>query len=749
MIHPHGVWSARFVVALAAIVVGPQLAAAGTASSGVADERPRLTFELDVMPILTAASCNSGGCHGKQRGQKGFQLSLLGFDADADFAALVHEGRGRRLSVAAPAESLLLQKATAEVSHGGGPRLQRDGPLYQVLARWIAEGMPRSGELDPVLERIDIAPQERTLQRGDRESLSVTARYSDGSTRDVTHLTTFLSNEPAIVAVDKQGRIAAGDISGEASIMARYLTEISTWNSGVAVEGKVDPASYEQLPADTKIDELVWSRLRDLNLIPSARCSDSVFLRRAHLDLIGRLPTPDEVRVFLSDEQDDKRRRLVDALLERPEYADFWATKWADLLRPNPYRVGIKATMSLDAWIRDVFRRNLPYDQWVRQLVTAKGSTWRNGSVTLFRDRRAPDEMTTIVSQLFLGVRLECAKCHHHPFEVWGQDHFYRLAAFFSRVGRKGVGLSPPISGGEEIVFASESGAVRHPLTGETLAPKPLHSDAPEIGADQDPREALADWMVSPDNEYFAKAGANRVWSELMGRGLVEPVDDMRITNPPSNGPLLDALADLYREVEFDQKRLLREIANSYVYQLSSLPNDRNVGDVTNYSRHYRRQLSAEVLLDMVSDVTGIPDEYTGRGGGVAVPRGSRATEAWTFRTDSLFLDAFGRPDPNQDPPCERLVDSTVVQALHLMNAPRIQEKVSADDGQAARLAASELAPREIITELYLATYSRFPTEQELAELEGEFGDEAQQRRQATEDIMWSLINTPEFMLSD
>jgi hypothetical protein len=714
-----------------------------------ADPAARLTFELDVMPILTAAGCNSGPCHGKQRGQNGFQLSLLGFDPDFDYAALAYEGHGRRLSAAAPAESLLLQKATGRVPHGGGARLDPEGPLYRTLLAWIEQDAPRSGPEDPVLSHISLAPERRTLRKGETAALTVTAHYADGSTREVAALTKFLSSEPAVVAVDERGVLRAGAISGEASIMARYLTEIATWQTGVAVEGEVDPAEYARLPRYNRFDDLVWDRLREMNLLPSGLCSDSTFLRRAHLDLIGRLPSADEARSFLEDAAPDKRVRLVDALLERPEYADYWATKWADLLRPNPYRVGIKATLSMDAWIRDVFRRNVPYDRWVRDLVAAQGSTWRNGAVTFFRDRREPEEITTAVCQLFLGVRLDCARCHHHPFEVWGQDHFYGMAAFFARVGRKGDGLSPPISGAEEMVFVGETGSVVHPLTGQPMAPTPLRAAAAaEIAPDEDPRVALAAWMTAPENEFFAKAGANRVWSELMGRGIVEPVDDLRTTNPPTNAPLLEALAAFYRENGFDQKKLLREIATSYVYQLSSLPNDRNASDHANYSRHYRRQLGAEVLLDAVGDVTGVGSDFKGDRG-LAAPRGSRATEIWTRRTPSRFLDAFGRPDANLDPPCERLVGSTVVQALHMMNAPDIHAKVVDDAGRAAQLAASSLAPREIIRELYLSAYSRQPAEDELTALEIEFGDGSDLRRKATEDVLWSMLNSAEFLLSD
>ncbi len=707
-----------------------------------------VSFELDVMPVLSAAGCNAGACHGKQRGQNGFQLSLLGFDADFDYEALVHQGRGRRVSPAAPDSSLLLLKGSARVPHGGGPRLDRSSPLYAVIRKWIAQGMPRSNPEEPKLQGIVVEPVERILELHETQQLSVTANYSDGSSRDVTHVATFQSNEPAIVAVDKVGLLRAGSLAGEASIMVRYMGNIATWNTAIPHQGDVSPDHYEHLPRWSFIDEFVWTRLKQLKMEASPPVNDATFLRRAHLDIIGRLPTPVEAREFLQDQDPNKRRRLIDRLLERPEYADHWASKWADLLRPNPYRVGIKATLNLDAWIRDVFRRNLPYDEWVHQLVTAQGSTWRNGAATLFRDRRQPEEITTAVSQLFLGVRLECAKCHHHPFEVWGQDDFYGMAAYFARVGRKGSGISPPISGGEEIVYTNTSGNVNHPITGKSVAPKPLFGVAREVTATEDPRKVLAEWLVSSQNEYFARAGANRIWAELMGRGLVEPVDDLRATNPASNGPLLAALAEEFRRVEFDQKEFIRSITNSYVYQLSSTPRTSNTSDRRNYSRHYRQQMRAEVLLDAVCDVTGIGEAFVGESRH-AVPPDTRAAEAWTFRLSSPFLDAFGRPDANQDPPCERIGDSTVVQALHMMNAQHMHDKVTNDQGRAAKLAESDLKAGQILDELYLSAYSRYPNAEEHSAAEPLFGASTDQRRKATEDLMWAVLNTPEFLLKN
>lgn len=708
----------------------------------LAAESPRITFELDVLPVLTAAGCNQGACHGKARGQNGFQLSLLGFDSEFDYTRITKDARGRRVFPAAPEQSLLLRKASAEVSHGGGERLKKGGEEYELLRKWIEQGMPRRLPTDPELTGVTLSPAEHKLSAGQHEQLRVTAHYSDGGTRDVTRRSTFQSNESAVVAVEPGGLIKAGELPGEAAIMARYMGHLATWNTLIPLPGTVDERVYAELPRKNFIDELVWTKLKELGVTPSAPAGDSTFLRRAYLDVIGRLPTTDEARAFLADPSPSKREALIDVLLARDEYADFWANKWADLLRPNAYRVGIKATFHLDAWLRDAFRKNLPYDQFVRSLVTARGSTWRNGAATLFRDRREPPEIATAVSQLFLGIRLECAKCHHHPFETWGQDDFYGFAAYFSRLGHKGVGLSPPISGGEEMIFAAAKGSVIHPGTGAEVPAKPLFGSAGTFAAGDDPREVLADWMLSPDNPFVAKVAANRIWADLMGRGLVDPVDDLRVTNPASNEALLTALAKHFREVGFDTKRLIRTIMTSYVYGLSSVPGERNVADTRNYSRHYRQRLRAEVLLDAVSDITDVAETFA------ALPAGSRATAIWSHRVDSLFLDAFGRPDANQDPPCERTGETTMVQTLHMMNAPNLHRKVTGDEGRVARLAAGDLSHEALVEELYLLVYSRLPTNEE-RQVGRDWFAAAGNRRQATEDLLWALLNTPEFLFKD
>ena len=700
-------------------------------------------FENDLQPIFTRFGCTSGPCHGKARGQGGFQLSLLGFDTKYDYDAIAKEGRSRRIFPAAPERSLLLTKPTGRVPHGGGKRLEPDGPEYQAILQWIREGMHPQIEDAPRLVKITVVPDSAILENEQTQQLTLTAHFSDQSTRDVTRLAAFQSNESPIASVSDSGLVTAGMITGTAAIMTRFMGQFAVCDVTVPRPEAVSADVYMALPRKNFIDEFVWQKLQRLNITPSESCADHTFLRRATTDICGRMPRPDEVGAFLADTAADKREQLVDRLLLEPDFADHWANKWVDLLRPNPYRVGIKAVLNYDYWIRQRFHERMPWDQFARDLITAKGSTFRNGGVTLFRDRRSPDEVAVLVSQLFVGVRLECAKCHHHPFEKWGQDDFYSFAAWFAKVGRKGTGVSPPISGSEEYVFAGTRGSVKHPSTGEEMKPKALFGEAVMPEDENDPRNVLAQWMTSPDNPLFAQVMANRVWGDLMGRGLVEPVDDFRATNPATNQPLVEALGVHFRDSDFSLTELVRVIANSHVYQLSSLPNERNIADTRNYSRHYRHRLRAEVLLDAFADISGVPQSFD------AMPPGTKAKQIWTHRTKSLFLDTFGRPDPNQDPPCERTTDSTVVQSLHLMNSEKMHTDVLNDTGNAAKLAESDKDPQELAMSLYQLVYGRNPTEEETRLVDELLKAENANRRHIVEDLMWAMLNTPEFVLQN
>ncbi len=703
-----------------------------------------VTFESDVQPLLTRYGCNSGPCHGKSRGQNGFALSLLGFDGDFDHFALVREGRGRRIFPAAPEFSLILRKATGELPHGGGKRFEIGSPHYELLKQWIKNGAPRTPHDAPTLVRVVVDPKTHSAKPKEQFRLKVYAEYSDGKRREVTDGSAFQSNDQTIAAIsnDEPGLIQAGPIPGESAIMARYMNNIAVCTVTVPLAGEVPNAVYNALPQHNEIDSLVWNKLKLMGQLPSDAASESTWHRRAYLRVIGRLPASDETRAFLADARADKRTQLINQLLERPEYADFWANKWTDLLRPNPYRAGIKAVRSLDNWVREAFRQNMPYDQFVRELLTAKGSTWRNGATVIFRDRPDTTEIGASASQLFLGIRLECAKCHHHPFEVWSQDDFYGFAAFFANVGHKGTGLSPPISGGEEIILNKSSGELKHGRTGELVSPKTLTGQAYDPKSGIEPRDALMQWMTESSNPYFAKVMASRVWFELMGQGLVDPVDDLRATNPASNELLLEFLANHFRAQGYDIKQLIRKITASYVFGLGSTPVERNVTDIKNFSRYYRQRMRAEILLDAVNDVLGTQEDFA------AMPVGSRATQLWTFRSSSVFLDTFGRPDANQDPPCERTYDSTTPQVLHLMNSPALNTKISLDAGRPAKLAASEMSNSQVVEEAYLLTYCRLPTTEEKQVALTSFpasGD----RRAAVEDLFWVLFNTPEFYFVD
>jgi hypothetical protein len=701
-----------------------------------------VSFVKDILPVLSKAGCNAGSCHAKPEGQNGFKLSVFAYDPKSDYNAIVKSSRGRRVSPAAPEESLLLKKPTMRVRHEGGERFKVDSEAYRLIKRWIAQGMPFSQGSDSPLAGVGIEPAQRRYGKGDVQQTTVTARYADGSTRDVTHLAGFISTEPEVARVDQNGRVAVGNTSGEAVVTAMFMGEVAVARVTVAADRTLADSVYASLTANNFIDEAVYARLKEQGIEPSDGCSDAEFLRRSSLDAIGMLPTPEQAREFLADTAPGKRAKWVDRLLESPAYADYWATRWGDLLRPNTQRVGVKPVYLLDQWLRESLRKNKPYDQFVREILTAQGSTHNFGPVVLFRDRREPADTGALVSQVFLGVRMECARCHHHPSEKWSQEDFYQLAACFGQLKRKGQGISAPISGEAEFIWHAPGGEVKHPVNGEVLKPRPPDGPALDLADGRDPRQALVDWMTSRDNPFFARAIVNRVWGELMGRGIVHPVDDFRASNPPSNERLLDALAKDFVEHKFDLKHLIRTIMASRVYQLSSEPNESNVADTRNFSRSYRRRLPAEVLLDAVSDVTGVPDAFDG------LPAGARAVHTWNNKLDSTFLDAFGRPNSSADCPCERDRGPSLVQALHLMNATRLQAKIASPEGRVARLAKSEMPPEEVVKGLYLAAFSRLPDEEEMMIARAAFTAEGTTRQSATEAVMWALINSAEFVLN-
>jgi len=698
------------------------------------------SFLRDVLPVLSRAGCSAGACHAKPDGQNGFRLTVFSYDPKADYRALTREAHARRTFPAAPEESLFLLKATEAVPHEGGERFSKDSEAYRTLVAWIRGGMIYRGENEPSLERLVVTPGEQIYAKGAKQSLRVEAIYSDKSKRDVTALANFESSDKEVARVTDEGVVTIGKTSGQAVIIARFMGLVGDSRIVIPADKLLPAEKYATLPVKNFIDELAYAQFKRLGLFPSAPCSDAEFIRRATLDTIGALPTVEETRDFLANPD---REKLIERLLSHPFYADYWANKWADLLRPPPDRAGIKSVFVLDQWLRESFRENKPYDRFVREIVTTEGNTHRYGPAVVYRDKREPADLTTMFSQLFLGVRLDCAKCHHHPNEKWGQDDFYQFAAFFGPLKQKGAGISAPISAGNETFYFSPGKSVKHPVTGELLEAKA--PDGPVVKSDTaDPRLALADWLADAKNPFFARAIANRVWGSFFGRGIVEPVDDFRISNPPSNPALLDALAQELIQQQFNLKDLMRTILRSNLYQLSTVPNEFNAADTRNFSRSYRRRVPAEVLADAVADVTGVPDDFPG------MPPGSRAMQAWTYKIESQTMDAFGRPNPSSDAPCERDPRPSIVQALHLMNSRLLQEKLASKDtaGRVQRLAESKFSPEEIVSELYLVTYSRQPTAEELKLATASFTAAGADRRAAIEDVLWALMNSAEFVFN-
>lgn len=709
-----------------------------TASSGMTNAP---SFVRDVLPMLAKAGCSAGPCHAKPEGQSGFKLSVFNYDPKADFAEIVREGRGRRVFASSPEESLLLLKPMMAVEHGGGQRLEPGSPTHTMLLRWIRAGMPYQHTNEPALARVSVEPREREYRKKSSQPLRVTAHFSDGSTRDVTSLAEYSSSDKEIVTVDDAGVVRTGQLNGEGAVVARYMGFVDAARVTIPADKLLPKERYDALPTNNFVDTLAWAHLRKLGIFPSETCTDAEFQRRATLDTIGRLPTSAEVKAFQEDLSPRKREQWIETVLADPAYADFWANKWADLVRPNPDRVGIKSVFTLDQWLRESFRVNKPYDQFVREIVLLEGNNHRDGPAVIYRDRREPSELTTMFSQLFLGVRMECAKCHHHPNEKWSQDDFYQFAAFFGPLKHKGAGLSPPISAGNETFYFAPGGTVKHPVTDEVMKPRPL--DGPVVtGTDTDPRRELAAWLTDPANPFFARAAVNRVWAGFFGRGFVEPVDDFRISNPVVNEPLLNALAADFAKHGYDFKHLIRTILRSHLYQLSSLPNESNLADTKNFSRSLRRRLPAEVLLDAVVEITGVPEEFNG------VAPGTRAMQTWSYKVSSHFMDAFGRPNASSDCPCERDARPSVVQALHMMNSRGLQTKLAHANGRAAQLVASKRSPEEIVGELYHAALSRPPTDAELRTAVAAFAAKDASRQSATEDVLWALLNSPEFVFN-
>lgn len=707
------------------------------------DAAPPVNFANQVVPIFTKLGCNSGGCHGKSGGQNGFRLGLLGFEPKLDYETLVMEGRGRRIFPAAPDQSLLLLKATAKLPHGGGKRLDPGSHEYQVVRRWISTGMPVGKATDPVVDRIEIYPSQRVMTRGSRQQVVVTAHYSDGSTEDVTRWTHYQSNDADVASVEEAGGVETHEIAGQAAIMARYQSQVAVFRATVPLG--VPIAKYPEFPTDNVVDAAAVEQWKALGLVPSDLCGDAEFIRRASLDVTGTLPTLDELKTFVDDRDPSKRAKLVDRLLDRPEYATFFAVKWADLLRNqrDGRPLANYATYGFHDWIRENLAKNVPYDQFVRSVIAASGSPETSPPVLWSRKLRTPDAFVDDTAQVFLGMRLQCAKCHHHPMEKWSQNDYYGFAAFFARVGRKVTIRAQENGRTEETIYPARSGSVTHPTTGERMAPKSLGGQVIKVSANEDPRQKLVDWMGRPDNPFFAQALVNRYWSHFFGRGVVEPIDDMRETNPPSNPKLLEGLADSFRKSGYDLKGLIRTICTSRVYGLSSIPNEFNAKDKQSFARHYPKRMSAEVLLDAISGLSGVSTSFAG------LPAGTRAIELPDQEIASAFLDAFGRPKRNTSCECERVGDASLSQSLMLLNSADVQAKLAAAGSRAEQLAKDPRPDAQKLDELFRMAFARPPGSGESTTALDHLTKNAANKKTAYEDVIWALINAKEFQFID
>lgn len=741
-----GGWRKAFRLGLLSLVA----ALGGPACGAARAEEPSFA---DVMAVLSKAGCNMGVCHGNQNGKGGFKLSLRGQDPRLDWLTLSREQFARRADSLDPDRSLILLKPTAHVAHQGGRRFRPDSAEYRIVREWIAAGMPTEPATAPALVRLEVTPLEQVaVEPADRVQLSVAAVYADGRRRDVTSLAVYEAGNPS-VSIDHDGLVRRESM-GETTVLVRFLDRQTPVRLAF-VPARPDFA-FHAPEAVNYIDRHVFDKLRSLRMNPSELSSDTVFLRRAYLDALGILPTAEEARAFVADERPDKRSRLIDALLERPEFADWWALKWSDLLRNEEKVLDQKGVEAFHHWIRRSIADGKPLDQFVRELLTARGSTYANPPANFYRANRDPVTRAEAAAQLFLGVRLQCAKCHNHPFDRWTQSDYYRWAGFFARVQYKIVENRRQDQNdghefdGEQIVWMADQGEVKDPRTSEAMTPCFLGEPTPALPADRDRLEELARWITEPGNPFFAQAQANRIWQHLFGRGIVDPIDDFRSTNPPANAPLLAELAQDFADHHFDLKHLVRVIMNSRTYQLSAAPNATNEGDEINFSHALVRRLSAEPLFDAMCQAIGTTPHFKG------FPAGMRAgqlpgVQAVRFRRgtasrDDQFLVLFGKPPRLLTCECERSTETTLGQTFQLVSGPVVNRLLTAGDNRLGQLLASGQSNAAIVEELYWRALSRAPSAEELAGATS-YLERASDRRAALEDVLWSLLNAKEFLL--
>jgi len=712
-----------------------------------------VSFTNDIVPILSKAGCNGGGCHGALAGKAGFRLSLFGYDPASDHLAITRDALGRRVDLTEPATSLLLIKPTMAVPHKGGKRLDVDSDDYRLLAAWIAAGCPGPKPDERQLESVSIEPAEAVVAPGDQVIFTVTACYSDGSTRDVTRWARFTATDATVASVDDRG-VATAIGHGSGAITAWFSSQIAVGRVTAPFANELAPETFANAPRANLIDDLVLEQLARLKLAPTPPCDDATFLRRAFLDTIGRLPTPEEVRGYLADSSPKKRERLIDLLLARPEFVDYWSYKWADIFLVTGSALRPAAVQAYASWIRDRVAENMPWDQLVREVVTATGSSVENGATNFFAVHQDPETMAENTSQAFLSLSIGCAKCHNHPLEKWTNDQYYAFANLFARVRAKGWGGDARSGDGIRTLYVESRGDLLQPRTGRPQPPAPLDGEPLDPASPADRREALAAWLTSADNPYFTRAIVNRVWANFFGIGLVNSVDDLRATNPASNEPLLAALAEFTVEHSYDLKALMRLIMLSETYRRGSQVLPENTGDRLWFARAYPTRLMAEVLSDAISDVTSVRDAYTE----IALNDGStqkvdaynkdtRALELTDSAVKSYFLETFGRNDREITCECERSNQPSLVQVLHLSNGSTLNDKLAAKHGYLTQLLATEPANDAILEDAWLRTLSRFPTNEEkkpfLEMLEAAAPEE---KRAVVEDLYWSLLTSREFL---
>ncbi|MBI5760197.1 MAG: DUF1549 domain-containing protein [Planctomycetales bacterium] len=711
--------------------------AARVANSAVEPMTVPLSFANDILPVLSKLGCNSGSCHGRAIGQNGFKLSLFGFDPGFDYAALVHEGLGRRVSPAAPDDSLMLLKATGAMPHGGGVRMTADSESYRLLRRWIEQGSPLGRDDEPHDVKLEVTPDERIVQGKSQQQLRVVAHYSDGSTRDVTQIARFDTQHPDILTVTPDGLVQTTDRAGETSVMVRYQNCVATSRFVSLTEQAKPESAYAPFKPKNFVDELVLAKWRKLHIAPSSEAGDAEFLRRVFLDAMGTLPTPQEVRDFVADGAPDKRDTLIDRILEREEFFDQWAHRVGDLLRNRIGDSNAKDnTIAFAKWIRQSLVENKPYDQFVREIITVTGKRSDHPQMDWYRWAITNENRVEDTAQAFLGLRVSCANCHNHPFEKVSQGDYWQFAAFFAR-------LKSVTYGSVDELSLNEKGEVKHPRTEKLLAPKAFGGPEFAYVAGEDPRAKLAERLTAADNPYFARAICNRVWGHYLGVGLVDPVDDMRATNPPSNPELMDALARDFVAHKFDLKHLMKTILKSRAYGLSSSPTDDNRADTRNYARYFSRRLEPHVLLDAISSATGVPQKFED------YPEIKKAILLPNEKARSEFLEIFGRSERTTPCECETSLAPNLSQVLYLLNSDELQRKLSAKDGVLDELAKPEKPNADVVEDLFLRTFSRLPRPDELQDAIKQIENEKNpNRRTVLEDLLWTLLNSKEFLFN-